>query len=212
MIELSSLAAFTDAYPHHVARITHRGAEDPLFTVPRLAILAGQLPRSRVLVRDPATKSPRDHDMPAPLLIQGAETLGAEIVLLSIDRDADYDRLIDQTIRPFGALTHAAGAPIEEVETVIVIASPRVSTSQQTAQEALLLLQCRGEQRIDIGEGEDAATVDLPEGTAIYLPPGETYSQHHGDTISVFVQMKLHARPPAPKRHWWQHLLSPKKR
>lgn len=209
MIELDSLATFTAAYPDDIARITHSGAADPLFTVPRLAILAGKLPQRQILAINADTREPLHDGTPPELLVQGIAGLNAEILIASIERDLDFDALIERTIRPLGTLTRAAGAPISEVASCIFVCSPNTSTDTRKAAEARIIFQCRGERVLEmtLDDGEKKR-IDLPEGVAVYIPTGIEYRIENGSDVSVSLLMKMTDDEIEPKKTFLDHLMA----
>lgn len=198
MIHLDSLATFTEAYPDAIARFTHAGDEDPLFEIPRLAILAAALPRSHTRLVGADQDTLGAPQMPPTLLVQGAPGLRNDLRLLAVDRDPDYDALVNQVVRPLGPLSCAAGAPIGEVESRVAIVSPGLSSGPCKEPEAHLILQCRGARAVSLDPDADGPSFSLTPGTAAYLPAHTPYQLDNGDETSVSLEMTLIAGASRP--------------
>lgn len=198
MIHLDSLATFTEAYPDAVARFTHSGDQDPLFEIPRLAVLAAALPRrhTRLVGADPNQPDPAP--MPPTLLVQGAPGLRNHLQILAVDRDPDYDALVNQVVRPLGPLSCAAGAAIGEVETCVAIVSPGLSSGPCQEASAHLILQCRGVRTVLLDHDKDGSSFSLTPGTAAYLPAHTPFQLDNGDETSVSLEMTLFAGDRRP--------------
>jgi hypothetical protein len=136
--------------------IRHHLAGHPLFDLPRLAGLAGALPKTAVEYNAgdiPISVEP--HKTPHTGLsieetVQRIEQCNSWMVLKNVERDPEYSRLLDDCLAEVQRRGHARVTAITMREAFVFISSPGAVTPYHMDPEWNFLLQVRGSKQMTV--------------------------------------------------------------
>ena len=159
-------------FPLKPFAIRHRLAGHPLLALPRLAQLAGELPRDLIEYNSGQVAISQDPDaIPAIELdpvevVRRIETAGAWMVLKRVENAPEYRKLLEDTLlsvaraRGFNSLLDAG---FEQVEGFLFVSSPNSTTPFHLDSEDNFFAQIHGEKFFTIFDNTDRAIADDAE-------------------------------------------------
>ncbi|WOI52540.1 hypothetical protein [Parvularcula sp. LCG005] len=183
MFDVGALAQFATAYPAQPAVLAHSANEHPLFSLPRLTILAGSLPRRCVELRSADTGAEEKDPTPPALLVQALSARDDVMSLREIGHDEEYAQWLSETVRPFVPFLRGVTGANVSVDGEIVLCSPDVATQWPSEGEGRIWMQCRGQSTAALG----TRTFELGEGEAIFAPKGEDLTVTAGNQLGIAV-------------------------
>jgi len=156
--------ALTTAFPHEPFALRHHFTGNPLLTLPKLAELAGALPRDRIefnsgkaaISQDPETTPTVDLD-PVEIVRQ-IETAGAWMVLKLVEQHPAYGKLIEDALLE---VAHTRGydslkdAGFEDVRGFIFVSSAESTTPFHADNDENFFFQIHGDKFFHVYDNRD---------------------------------------------------------
>jgi hypothetical protein len=220
-IDSPSLRANLNARPFTIA---HRLEKHPLFELPRLIELACRLPENDVefssgnvpIELDPS-KTPRT-GLSITETLRRIDTCGAWMVLKLVERDAEYQELLDECLDEVMRSSEAVAPGMKRRSGFIFVSSPGSVTPFHFDQEYNFLLQIRGQKTVHVfprsiisdeevearfavshrnlryqeSFQETAVTFDLQPGDGVHIPIAAPHWVQNGNGVSVSFSITFH--------------------
>ncbi len=147
-------AALAGAYPGKPARLRHRLAGDPLFSLEALIDLARRLPPAAVeynagdLAVDQDPKATPSNGLSVEETIRRIVDCNSWIALKNVERLPGYAAALDRCLREIGGPVRAATGAMAKQQGFIFISSPQSVTPFHFDPEHNILLQLQGVKRM----------------------------------------------------------------
>jgi len=147
--------------------VTHTLTEHPLLSVESIARLAERLSEDRVehnVANLPKVVDPNEvqrSDAPVGEVARNIETNGCWMVLKNIESDAEYKRLLDESLDEVAPYVRDRDGGMVEREGFIFLSAPGSMTPSHTDPEHNFLLQVRGTKQMNVGRFPDGQTEQL---------------------------------------------------
>jgi hypothetical protein len=190
--------------------LRHSLADHPLFTLPRLVQLAGELPRDKVefnagdLKPGHAGEDIPRLDMAPEDVLREIEDCGAWMALKRVELVPEYRQLLEQFVAELFAATGNADQEYSDVEGFIFIASANSTTPFHVDAEENVLAHIRGNKTFHIWKDAERKIVSEEE---LELSPAKyrsrTYDSGYEEQAQVFQLVPgdgLHVPYMSP--HW----------
>ena len=161
-------AAFTRDFPLRPFTIRHKLADNPLFTLPRIVELIGELPRDQIEYNSGNVEIGQSPDS-VPLLdldpaevVRRIETCGAWMVLKRVEAHPAYRAVLEETLlsvaRANGHASHVE-AGFEDIRGFMFVSSPNATTPFHVDGEDNFFVHIHGEKYFTICDNRDGAVV-----------------------------------------------------
>jgi JmjC domain len=158
---------FSKAFDRTPIGASHRLTDHSLLTIEAVASLAERLPEASIeqnlgdlpTVIDPSAVQ-RSDSSPGEIA-RGIETNGCWMVLKNIERDDDYNTLLNELLNGVSPLVADRDGGMTGREGFIFLSAPNSVTPSHTDPEHNFLLQVRGTKEITVGSFPDSATKEL---------------------------------------------------
>lgn len=168
LVEPADPAAFASAFPLQPFKITHRLADNPLFSLPRIVDLVRELPVDSIeyssgkasIGQDP--KDVQFIDLDPADVIRRIETCGAWMVLKRVEQHPAYRAVIEQALLSVArANGHASlqDAGFEDIRGFMFVSSPESTTPFHVDAEDNIFIHIHGDKFFTICDNRDGSVV-----------------------------------------------------
>jgi len=226
--------ALSQAFGRRPAAVRHNLVDHPLLTVEAIARLADRLPEAQIeqnvgnLPTVVASGEVERSELPPGDIARGIEANGCWMVLKNIEADAEYGRLLDDSLDEVAAVIGPREGGMTLREGFIFLSAPGSVTPSHTDPEHNLLLQVRGTKDMNLGEFPDGTTRQLvlensrhrniewephrPQtfalgpGDGVYVPVHAPHWVKNGETVSVSLSITF--QTPVSRRAARVHSLN----
>ena len=209
--------------------MTHTLTDHPLLSVESIARLAERLPADQIehnVANLPKVVDPdavERSDAPVGEIARNIETNGCWMVLKNIEADAEYKRLLDESLDEVAPYIQDRDGGMVEREGFIFLSAPGSMTPSHTDPEHNFLLQVRGTKEMNVGrfpderteqlaleqalggghrnvdwEPNDPVPFDLRPGDGVYVHPHAPHWVQNGSEVSVSLSITF-ATPASQK-------------
>ncbi|MDZ7629402.1 MAG: cupin-like domain-containing protein [Parvularculaceae bacterium] len=204
-------AALAERYPGAAARLTHRLAEDPRFTLEALAALAARLGRASIeynagdlpVGQDPAL-TPANGLSPEET-IRRIKTCGSWMVLKNVEADPGYREVMDACLAEIAPVAAIETGPMAKKIAFIFISSPGAVTPFHMDPEHNILMQLRGVKTMHVFP-TDAGIVSDEQHEAYHAGAAHRNLTHRPEFDALAEKHDLHAGDalyvPVKAPHW----------
>jgi len=159
-------AALAGRYPQVPARLAHRLAGDPRFTLEALVALAARLPAGSIeynagdlpVGQDPALTPA--NGLSAQETIRRIETCRSWLVLKNVESDSHYRAAMEECLADIAPLAAAQTGPMVKKIAFIFISSPGAVTPFHMDPEHNILMQVRGAKTMRVYPAKGAIVSD----------------------------------------------------
>jgi hypothetical protein len=164
--------------------LKHHLVGNPLFTLPRLVALAKAMPRDHIEFNSGKVSvdvKPEDVpqiDMAPEDVIKSIETANAWMVIKRVERDADYQAVLETFVREANI---AAGRPADEysdVQGFIFVSSAKATTPFHLDAEENILIQLHGDKFVRTFDNSDRKLISEE---FMEISPSRHRNQHYED-------------------------------
>ena len=208
-------AAFTAAYPHTPAKLSHHLLEHPLMTIDALAQLADSLPAHSVefnpgaLPIGIAPEAIQATGVGVVEAIRNIDTSGCWVVLKRIEQDPAYAALLADVLAELAHVVTPRTGPMLQLEGFVFISSPGAVTPFHFDPEHNILLQLRGTKVMTLFPGVDETVFPDEVQEAFHLGqhhrnlPWDDSFTAHGQPVALAPGEAVHV--PVKTPHWVQN-------
>lgn len=211
LIEVAK-GSVTEEMPRSTFRVSHRLDGHPLFTLERLARLAGSLPADHVEFNGPVlpNQDPSltpSNGMTPEETVRRIEEAKSWMVLKNVESDPEYKALLDACLDQVAEQTDGLMGGAMMRQAFIFVTSPGNVTPFHSDPELNFLLQVRGQKRMSLFDHRDRAVVSA-ENAELY--PGKHRNLPYEDAFEANADQQ-HIAPgegifvPIFAPHWVQN-------
>ena len=164
LLEIVEKDAVGDKMPTKSFRLKHDLASHPLFSLDRLAKLAGDLPEGQVEWNGPVSPNQDPNLTPANGMsaeetVRRIEEAKSWMVLKSVEADPEYKALLDACLDEIAEQTGGVMGGAMRRSAFIFVTSPGNVTPMHTDPELNFLIQIRGNKRMSLWDQKDREVV-----------------------------------------------------